>query len=140
MKFQFDRCKDRGKIVKVDFVTELVERELKEAQNDPKSSERSIREGNYKWSIVQSYYAMFHAFRGLLFSRGYREKSHVCLKFAIEALFVDKGLISCSLLEDFDFAMKARERADYSYTYNDSLAENMLKSSKKLIIEVEKLL
>lgn len=140
MKYQFEKCKDRGKIVQMGFDAELVEKELNESRYDLESAEKSIDEGNHKWAIVQSYYSMFHAFRGLLFSRGYREKSHICLKFAIEALFVDNGLISEDILDGFDFAMKARERADYSYIYDKSLAHDMLESTKKLISEVENLL
>ena len=94
----------------------MVEKELEEAHYDLKSAEKSVKEENYKWAIFQSYYSMFHVFRGLLFSRGYREKSHICLKFAIEILFVENGLISEDLLDDFEFAMKTRERADYSCT------------------------
>ncbi|MEN4017544.1 MAG: HEPN domain-containing protein [Methanobacterium sp.] len=140
MKYQFERCKDRGKIVQTGIDSQLVEKELEESRYDLESAEKSVNEGNYKWTIVQSYYSMFHAFRGLLFSRGYREKSHICLKFAIEAIFVDNGLISEDILEDFDFAMRARERADYSYIYNENLAHDMLESTKKLISEVENLL
>lgn len=140
MKYQFERCKDRGKIVQIGIDNQLVEKELEESRYDLESAEKSIHEGNHKWAIVQSYYAMFHAFRGLLFSRGYREKSHICLKFAIEDLFVDNNLISEDILDDFDFAMKARERADYSYIYNETLAKDMIESTKKLIIQVEELL
>lgn len=140
MKLQFERCKDRGKIVQIGTDVELVEKELKEAHCDLESAEKSLNDGNHKWVIVQSYYSMFHSFRGLLFSRGYREKSHICLKFAIEALFVDDGIISEDILEDYDFAMKARERADYSYIYNENLAHDIFESAKKLIIEVKNLL
>lgn len=118
----------------------MVEKELEEAHYDLKSAEKSVKEENYKWAIVQSYYSIFHAFRGLLFSRGYREKSHICLKFAIEILFVENSLISEELLDDFDFAMKTRERADYSYIYDESLAHDMVESNKNLIDEVENLL
>lgn len=140
MKYRFERCKEKRKIIQIAADPELVEKELKESYNDLQSAVRSMDEGNYKWAIVQCYYAMFHAFRGLLFSKGYREKSHICLKFAIKALFVDEGLISEDLLEDFDFSMKAREKADYSYIYGENLAKDLFESTKKLIKEVESLL
>ena len=83
---------------------------------------------------------MFHAFRGLLFSRGYKEKSHSGLKYAIKSLFVDYGVISDDVFLDFDSAMKAREIADYSYIYDENTAFNMLEPTEKLIEEVEALL
>jgi len=36
--------------------------------------------------------------------------------------------------------MKTRERGDYSYIYDKSLAHDMVESNKKLIDEVENLL
>lgn len=130
----------KGNIVQICIDYELIEKELKEARYDLESAENSIKSRNYKWAIVQSYYSMFHAFRGLLFSRGYKEKSHSGLKFAIKTLFVNYGVISDSIFSDFDSAMKAREMADYSYIYDEKIALSMIESTKKLISEVEGLL
>ncbi len=155
MNYQFERYKE-GNVIQICIDSELIEKEIKEAFFDLKSAENSINDGNYKWAIVQSYYSMFHAFRGLLFSRGYKERSlrkrsfrgieiinfecHTALKFAIKTLFVDNGIISDNVFYEFDFAMKARERADYSYIYDEKIAFNVLESTKKLIDEVESLL
>ena len=138
MKYQFERY-TKGNIVQIGIDTELIEKEIKEAHYDLKSAEHSINNGNYKWAIVQSYYSMFHAFRGLLFSRGYREKSHTGLKFAIKSIFVESGIMSNGTFSSFDFAMKAREEADYSYTYDEKLARNVIESTRTLIREVENL-
>jgi uncharacterized protein (UPF0332 family) len=45
--------------------------------------------------------------------QGYREKSLTCIKYAIESLFVDAGTLDNRLLQDFSYAMKIREVADY---------------------------
>lgn len=139
MRFRFERCKEKGKIIKIEDNSDFADRELKEARDDLKSAEKSINENNPKRAIVQSYYTMFHAFRALLFTKGYREKSHACLKHAIEALFVDEGVIDSDLLDDFDFAMKSREKADYSYSYNNELAEDLFDSATQLLSIVETL-
>lgn len=139
MSYPLKRYK-KGNIVQICIDSELIEKEIKEALYDLKSAENSINNGNYKWAIVQSYYSMFHAFRGLLFSRGYKEKSHSGLKYAIKSLFVDYGVISYNIFMDFDSAMNAREMADYSYIYDEKIAVNMLESTKKLIEEVNSLL
>jgi len=138
MKYQFERY-TKGNIVQIGIDTELIEKEIKEAHYDLKSAENSINNGNYKWAIVQSYYSMFHAFRGLLFSRGYREKSHTGLKSAIKFIFVDTGIMSNGTFSSFDFAMKARKEADYSYTYDEKIARDIIESTKTLISEVENL-
>ena len=139
MNYNFKRYK-KGNIVQICIDYELIEKEIKEARYDLESAENSIKFGNYKWAIVQSYYSMFHAFRGLLFSRGYKEKSHSALKFAIKTLFVNYGVISDDIFRDFDSAMKSREMADYSYIYDEKTALNMIESTRKLIGEVESLL
>jgi len=129
--------KKHRSIVQIAIDSKLIEKELNEALYDLKSAENSINNENYKWAIVQSYYSMFHAFRGLLYSRGYKEKSHSGLKSAIKTLFVDYGVISEDIFLEFDSAMKAREMADYSYIYDEYIALNMLESTKRLIDEVE---
>ncbi|MDI6724979.1 MAG: HEPN domain-containing protein [Methanobacterium sp.] len=139
MMYQFNRYK-KGNIIQIGIDSELIEKEIREARYDLNSAKNSISNGNYKWAIVQSYYSMFHAFRGLLFSRGYKEKSHSGLKFAIKSIFVNYGIISDDVFASFDSAMKAREMADYSYIYDEKIALNMLESTKKLIEEVEALL
>lgn len=139
MNYQLERYK-KGNIVQICIDSKLIENEIKEARYDLKSAEHSINNGNYKWAIVQSYYSMFHAFRGLLFSRGYREKSHSGLKFAIKTLFVNNGIIGQDIFQEFELAMKTREMADYNYIYDETIAWNTFKSTKKLIGEVEYLL
>ncbi len=126
-------------IVQIGIDSELIKKEINEAHYDLKSAENSIIQGNYKWAIVQSYYSMFHAFRGLLFSRGYKEKSHAGLKFAIKSLFVNNGIISDNAFAGFDFAMKAREMADYNYIYDEKLASDILESTRNLINDLENL-
>ncbi|MDK2889507.1 MAG: hypothetical protein PWR21_138 [Methanoculleus sp.] len=86
MKYRFEQCLQRGKIVRILNDPELVAKELREAGEDLVAAERTLAEGNAKWAIIQGYYALFHALRALVFSRGYREKSHSCLRYAVEAL------------------------------------------------------
>jgi len=70
--------------------------------NDLQYAEASILDNNLKWSIVQSYYAIFHGFRTLLLAKGFRDKSHHCLREAIEALYVDDGELPVDFLYLFD--------------------------------------
>ncbi|KCZ73222.1 hypothetical protein ANME2D_00282 [Candidatus Methanoperedens nitroreducens] len=132
MKYQFEQCLGKGKVVKIERDHDLISKEINEAENDLKSSEMSMKEGNFKWAIIQAYYSMFHSFRALLFSKGYREKSHTCLKYAIESLFVDNGLLDNSLVQDFGYAMKMREGADYGYVYNEDSAQELINTANKI--------
>ncbi len=66
---------------------------------------------------------MFHTARALLYSKGYREKSHYCLIVAMKALFVTNRLLDVSLIETFQMAKSLRENADYDNEYSKKSAE-----------------
>ncbi|WP_292729332.1 hypothetical protein [Methanoculleus sp.] len=70
----------------------------------------------------------FHALRALIFSGEYREKSHSCLRYAVEALYVDEGLLPASVLEDFS-SMRTREGADYGCVYSEADARDVVASA-----------
>ncbi len=132
MTYQFEQCISKGKIVKIGIDHDLISKEINEAEHDLNSSEKSLQEGNFKCAIIQAYYSMFHSFRALLFSKGFREKSHTCLKYAIESLFVDSGLLDNTLVNDFDYAMKMREGADYGHIYSEDSALELKKSADRI--------
>ncbi len=133
MTYQFEQCISKGTIVKISIDCDLISKEINEAKHDLNSSEKSLQESNFKWAIIQSYYSMFHSFRALLFSKGFREKSHTCLKYAIESLFVDSGLLDSTLVNDFGYAMKMREGADYGHIYNEDSALELKKSADRIM-------
>jgi len=128
MSQEFKKCLERGRIKKFSPGKKLARKELKLAEEDLKVSLKSLSDANYKWSIVQSYYSMFHSARALLYSKNYREKSHFCLIEAIRTLFVEAGKISVSLVESLLEAKNLREAADY---YGDFSETNCKKLTKK---------
>ena len=110
-----------------------IEDEMKEAGRDLESAKRSLLEPDYKWTIIKAYYSMFHAFKSLLFSAGYNEKSHDCLIIAIEELFTDKGLLPPSIVTDIRNAKTARESADYGLTYGKDSAEGTVQDAEQIL-------
>ena len=135
MKYRFEQCLQRGKIVRISVDPGLVAKELREAEQDLAVAEHSLAEGNVKWAIIQGYYAQFHALRALVFSGGYREKSHSCLRYAVEALYVDAGL-----LDYFYFAMRTREGADYGRIYSEADARDVVTSASVVVDRIGRLL
>lgn len=132
MRYRFDECLERGKIVKIPIDQGLVAKELREAEADLAAAERSLQDHQEKWAIIQGYYSLFHSLRSQVFGKGYREKSHRCLKYAVEALFVDQGLLDPVVLEHFSFAMDLREGADYSCIYNEESAHIVVMSARSV--------
>ncbi|NLX48602.1 MAG: HEPN domain-containing protein [Methanospirillum sp.] len=137
MRYRFEQCLERGKIVRIAHDPVLVEKELAEAAADLASAERSLENGDDKWATVQAYYAIFHALRAPVLLLGYREKSHRCLRFAVEALLVDTGRIPRSVLTDLQQVMRAREGADYGAVYSSSSAGMAVDAARRVMARVQ---
>lgn len=136
MRYKFEECLDRGRIVAIAPDPALVEKELREAAADLVSAERSLDNGDDKWATVQAYYALFHALRAPVLQRGYREKSHTCLRFAVEALLVDSGELPPSVLTDLQQVMRAREGADYGAVYSSASAGMAIDAARRVMARV----
>jgi uncharacterized protein (UPF0332 family) len=132
MSSKFEQCLRNRGLRKVPSRERNVEGEIREAGKDLESARRSLGEQDYKWTIIKSYYSMFHALKSLLFVAGYRKGSHECLVVGIEELFVAKGLLPASLATDLRHAKAAREAADYGLTYGRDAAEGILKDAAEV--------
>jgi len=143
MNPRFNNCLDRKQIFKDSSAKGFVFKEIEAADNDLIRARSSLEAEDFKWATVQSYYAGFHAARALLFSRGFRERSHYCLIQAIRFLFVDEGKLDARLLNHFGKIKALREKADYDLEFSlagaeESLrvAEDFQKRAKELIFPV----
>ena len=133
MKYRFEECIERGKIVPIPVDPALAAKELREAEADLLAAERSLQEHQEKWAIIQSYFSLFHSLRSQVFLKGYREKSHRCLKYAVEALLVDEGVLEPVVLEHFSFAMDLREGADYGCIYDEESARTVVMAARSVL-------
>ncbi len=91
----------------------------------------------HKWATIQAYYAMFHAARALIFSRGYREKSHYCLSVALKALFVEEGKLDARSVRDFLNAMNLRQAADYEVEFSESGAKALISTAEQFLTKAK---
>jgi len=69
MKYQFEQCLKRGKIVRIPVDEVLIAKELQEAGDDFDALVPLSCGGQYEVGD-QGYYAQFHALRALVFARG----------------------------------------------------------------------
>jgi len=130
---EFNQCLENGKIVSFPKGKELVKKELSVARSDLLDAKAGYENRRYKWSTIQAYYAMFHAARALIYSRGYREKSHYCLLVALRALFIEEGKLDAQTGRDFLNAMNLREAADYQSEFSGSGARAVITSAEKFV-------
>ena len=137
---EFQRCEERNKIVKLEKSETLVPKEIELADNDLNFSKESFLDNNYKWSIIQSYYSMFHTARALLYNKGYREKSHFCLIEAIRSLYVQEGILNFKFLEALQLGKSLRENADYYGDFSKQSADELMKVASEFLNEVKAIL
>ena len=140
MNRDYEKCLKNRRIVEQAHTENLIAAELKAARNDLVSARRSLEEDDDKWATIQAYYCIFHAARALLFAKGYREKSHFCLKAAIQALYVDEGILDQVYVDDFDTTMLLRETADYKSDFSRDGSEAAIKSAESFLQRAGELL
>lgn len=132
MKKIYDKCIKNNKLKKFSDAVKLVKKELDSAQRDLEFAKESFQKENYKWATIQGYYSMFHTGRALLYFKGYREKSHICLISALDVLY--DNIIPKNLIKDFLTAKELREDADYENEFSKEGSESIINSAKELII------
>ena len=133
MRREFKKCLDREKISRFPSGPKLAQKELRSAFSDLEDSQIGAAGGRSKWPTIQAYYAMYHAARALIYSRGYRERSHYCLLVALQELFVDKGRLEPGFVDAFFSAMKLRESADYRNEFSLETAVTVLEKAEEFL-------
>ena len=122
----FDDCVKRGLIRVSSPVKGEIDKELGNADYDLVRATKSFESEDAKWATVQAYYSMFHTTRAVLFSMGFKERSHSCLELFLDKL-VNDNLISIDYSQHFRTARFQREEADYNSWYSMADAGHILK-------------
>ena len=140
MNIEFQKAIEKKRILHFAQGKRQVKKELPEAENDLTEALNRFEGEKYKYATITGYYSMFHSARALIYSKGYREKSHYYLLVALNSLFVDAGLLSEELTSEFHDAMILREDADYHGNFTKEGAETVLKAAKELLITTKSIL
>ncbi len=72
-------CFNKGYLIKIKSSENKAIQSLTSARSSLKKARDNTRIKNMDVAVIMSYTAMFHAFRALLFSKGIKERSHVCM-------------------------------------------------------------
>lgn len=134
-----EECLREGYLKRIAADKKLVDKEIKEALYDFEKAGTALESKDFKWSIVKSYYSMFHAARAVLFYFGYREKRHFAIGVFLEDI-VKKGKLESLYLEYFSAAMEAREGADYRYEYSENTANSILEYAEEFIGSMKRII
>jgi len=126
--------------MKAKIAPAMIEDEFRDAKYDLGKAKHSYEEADYKWATVQTYYSIFHLARALLYSEGYREKSHYALLVAIKEMFVKTGIIEAKYTDNFEDAMRLRQEADYRSEYSEGGAAETIENAEAMFDIVRGLL
>ncbi len=100
MSYKFQKCLEKRFFRRTPVDKERATRELLEANKDLESAKMSLQGSDDKWAIIKAYFSMFHAFKSLLYQKGYDEKSHECVIIAVEELFIRTGDLPPAIVEN----------------------------------------
>lgn len=72
-------CFNKAYLIKVRSSENKVRQSLTSARNSLKKARDNAKIKNMDVAVIMAYTAIFHAFRALLFFKGVKERSHVCM-------------------------------------------------------------
>jgi len=140
MSVEFNRALEKRRILRFNKGKQLINKELRAAQDDLSEAQDRFGNKKYKYATITAYYSMFHSARALIYSKGYREKSHYYLLVALQALFTERKLLEEELTRDFHNAMVLREDADYHGDFSKDGARTVIELAVKLLQKAKILL
>lgn len=132
-RLEFKKGCEKERIVKFSKGPRLAGKELREAESDLQEAKDRLSHQRLKYATVIAYYSMFHSVRAIVYSKGYREKSHYYLFVALEHLFVSNGAAPEALAKLFLDAMTLREEADYHGDFSKEGAELVINGAEKML-------
>lgn len=104
---EIQRLLNERKLTRAQISRDMISKEIAAAEADLSDATDSLQNNKFKWATIQGYYSMFHSARALLYSKGYREKSHFALFLALRVLFSNE--VEASLIRQFEECMSLRQ-------------------------------
>lgn len=138
----FRNCERRKRFVK--DVKEHYKKRLKKAKHDLSRAVDEFEDGCWDWTIVKSYYAIFHAGNSLLSKKkGLFSKDHSCLIIALNIWNLIGNELFSKLTRVYE-RFSDRVSIDLSFQlrkisqYDVDLWEDLTREDAKLVLELAK--
>lgn len=117
MPFTYEDCLSKGLLRRIAPSKTHALRSLKKGEQWLKEARMTLKGKAYNATVLASYLAMFHSARAILFSDGFREKSHACVARYLEAQYVRKGKLESRWIELLDHSRERRHDDQYDLTF-----------------------
>ena len=140
--FDYNDCLKKGLIRKIAPSGEKASQSMNIAIKWLEETEKNFVSGALKSSLLSAYLAMFHSARSILYTDGYREKSHACMARFLEANYVRKGQLEPKWVELLDHYREIRHSDQYGINFSTSTeeAEDSIDKSKSFVARMKNLL
>lgn len=120
----------------------FVEASLLRAEKALRSAKLLEENGEPEDAVSRAYYAMFHAARAILFSKGVKAKTHRGTISLFGEKIVKEGVLSRKFADMLRKALDLRQKSDYELyaELNEELVEEVIKNAGKFVEKIKELL
>ena len=120
----------------------FVKTSLSRAESALRSAKLLLEHGELEGAASRAYYAMFHAIRAILFSKGLKAKTHKGTVSLFGEHIVKKGVLGEEYADALRKAFDLRQKSDYEiYAELDGkLVKETVNNAEKLITKVKETL
>lgn len=142
LKFDYEECVRKGLLRRVPKSGRKAEESIKTAYKWLEEAEKNLQSESFNSCLLNSYLAMFHSARSILYFDGFREKSHTCIGRYLEAFYVKKRLLERKWINLLDHCREIRHDSQYSTKFfaTEEEAEESLEAAKEFVEVMNNLL
>ncbi len=142
MTFKFEDCIKGNLLRKVPASEQKAERSIKKAKMWLSEARISIDNRGFNSAVMGAYLTMFHSARAILFSDGWREKSHACISRYLDEKYVKSGKLDKKWVQILDYQRNLRHEDQYNIVFysTEEEADKAIQSAELFLLEMEKLL
>jgi len=115
---------------------------LLRAEKALRSAKILEEDGELEDAVSRAYYAMFHAARAILFSKGVKAKTHRGTISLFGEKIVKEGVLRREFADMLRKALDLRQKSDYELyaELNEELVEEVIKNAGKFVEKIKELL
>lgn len=119
----------------------FVEASLLRAEKALRSAKLLEENGQPEDAVSRAYYAMFHAARAILFSKGVKARTHRGTISLFGEKIVKEGVLSREFADMLRKALDLRQKSDYELyaELNEELVEEVIKNAGKFVEKIKEL-
>jgi hypothetical protein len=120
----------------------FVEASLRRAEKALRAAKILLEYDELEDSASRAYYAMFHAIKALLYSKGIRSKSHKGTISLFGEHIIKRGILDREFADAVRKAFDLRQKSDYEiYTgLSEEAVKELIDKAEKLIEEAKKII